>query len=87
MKGKIDKGGSLLKGLKYQYCPFDREERSCGDWCPHFGEPMSGEKFSPSTSTVMNLNVEPNGLTRLDICHGKILMFDEFKDERKHESE
>jgi hypothetical protein len=25
--------------LKEQFCPFAHGQTSCGDWCPHFGEP------------------------------------------------
>lgn len=51
MKGKISKAGYLyvLRGgpeLQRQYCPFgissseDVADSPCGDWCPHFGEPV-----------------------------------------------
>jgi hypothetical protein len=25
--------------MRRQYCPFAADHPSCGDWCPHFGEP------------------------------------------------
>ena len=43
MKGLLDKDGSLLieraGALEEQYCPWVVATVSCGDWCPHFGEP------------------------------------------------
>jgi len=77
MKGKIDEQGFLYiyrkNDYKIQCCPFDVKIGSiCGDWCPLFSEP---EKIR-------------NGLKeywKIDICNGKSLIFEEFKDERKNE--
>ena len=44
-------------------------ESYCGHWCPHFSEP----------DVVYSDN---NKVTRIQICHGKVLYFDEFVDER-----
>ena len=49
MKGRINKHGRLRIGragkLKDVFCPHQPEARgemkSCGDWCPLFGEPVS----------------------------------------------
>ena len=79
MKGKIDEHGFLhiyrKNDYKIQCCPFDMKIGSiCGDWCPLFSEP---EKIR-------------NGLKeywKIDICNGKSLIFEEFKDERKNEKE
>lgn len=35
MKWRIDKHGSLKKGNKDSYCPY-QEDSYCGDWCPLF---------------------------------------------------
>jgi len=45
----------------------------CGDWCPQLGEPCNS--FA--------------GGTRLEICQGRVLYFEEgnFVDERKKEEE
>ena len=77
MKGKFEKDGVLVierDGILHrQICPFAVSTRSdevsyCAGWCPHFGE------------------LEPllggNG-KKIKICHGKVLVFDEFVDERK----
>ena len=55
MKGLIDKNGWLAieraGKMKSQYCPWtesdpDEEDRYCGDWCPHFVEPIVNEGFT-----------------------------------------
>lgn len=41
------------KGIdRWTTCPWSPNERKCGDWCPHFGEPelaagLSGESYLP----------------------------------------
>ena len=46
--------------------------RSCGDWCPLFGEPI-----------LFQRGVCDNNLM---LCQGRILHFDKFTDERKNET-
>ena len=40
---RIDEAGRLVikrNGVwKEQYCPYSLRTSTCGDWCPHFGEP------------------------------------------------
>lgn len=76
MKGKIDILGNLQIERKVKYkeqaCPFqpfitkDESDIPCGDWCPLFGEPLSNMA----------------SLTAIEICTHRILIFDEFEDER-----
>ena len=49
MIGKINKDGWLeierAGKMKQQFCPLQPEQNAfrtnrCGDWCPHFGEPV-----------------------------------------------
>ena len=76
MKGMFDEKGLLVVDrdgtLHTMICPFAAPVDSspvsyCAGWCPHFGE------------------LEPvaggNG-KRIDICHGKVLRFEEFTDKR-----
>ncbi len=89
MKGGISSGGYLWikrgkEERKYQVCPFisdTEEEVWCGDWCPHFGEPkiewLAEKKLTGETNFVKYWT--------LRICQNKILVFDEFIDERKKE--
>jgi len=81
LSGKINQGGVLeiqrAGEFNIQECRFNgiaivNENPiscSCGDDCPHFGEPKK------------------NGLhgINLQICQGRILQFDAFKDERGNE--
>lgn len=74
MKGKIDIGGLLYieraGKQKEQYCPEQREDMGCGDWCPKFREP---ERRSC-------------GGAFLSICGGdRFHKFNEFTDERTKE--
>ena len=75
MKGKIDDNGTLsierAGRMKEMECALIRE-RWCSDNCPHFGEPY---KDDGGQITIGN--------SKLDICHGKTLLFDSFTDERK----
>jgi len=81
MKGKIDKFGHLFIYRKSRYraqcCPFINSSENmsicCGDWCPHFGEPEFHE--IPSAGKIIKEWI-------LRICQNKILVFDEFIDER-----
>jgi len=81
MKGKIDKGGALLitrpRGEAKQYCPFSANDMErCSDYCPHFGEPEH-----TTTQNYYTGEIESNS-TLLRLCHGTVLVFDEFTDER-----
>ncbi len=77
MKGRIDRGGSLIleRGgkLRSHVCPFTisslNEGSPCGDWCPHFHEPAK----------IMEDRV------MLEICNGTRWVFDkkDFTDERE----
>lgn len=82
MKGKIDIRGNLFisrgKKEKEQSCPFDPVEAFCWDRCPHFSEP----EIITDPKTGHNDGV--SYVTRLELCHGKILYFDDFVDERKN---
>jgi len=84
VKGKIDEFGRLFiyrkDKYKMQCCPYINSSKfftpnmsiRCGDWCPLFSEPKRIR----------------NGLKeywKIDICNGKSLIFEEFKDERKNE--
>lgn len=82
MKGKISPTGELLiyreKDYKIQFCPFkqkkagvDRDFLSCGDWCPHFSEPIRRTEGY-------------DNFWELEICMGKKLVFEDFIDERKY---
>lgn len=83
MNGKIDTKGMLEieRSGKYkeQDCPFHYDnhgfEKGCGDWCSQFGEPKK------DIETVQGQNQFSD--TSLEICHGKTLYFNEFKDERE----
>ena len=74
MKGKINKNGSLLieRNGKYkdQWCLYDHKDGAinCGDWCPQFGEPEKA--------------VFEENAAILNICQKKVLVFDDFEDER-----
>ena len=62
MKIRITENGLLEivrsgKGSAKQYCPFTSilqrlhgEYGRCGDWCPLFGEPITGTSSTPSTT-------------------------------------
>ena len=81
MKGKIDSEGFLkiYRGdpnpslYQNQVCPFsftnNGNAKNCGQWCPHFGEPYSHDV----------IDRKPTGPAKIDICHGKTLIFDEFE--------
>ena len=76
MKGQIDSDGRLIiergKVDRMMVCPFTQnvlsESPSCGDWCPHFGEPRRPQELM---------------FPELAICHGKILVFEVLNDYRK----
>ena len=73
MKGCINQKGELLikRGKIFidQFCHFvSVPDWTCSDKCPHFGEP--------------DVVYDNNKVTRIQLCHGKTLYFDEFVDER-----
>ena len=75
MNGKIDNHGRLWIertgiGMLEQNCPYC-ENRRCGDWCPHFGEP--GKVWVGRGSGLMD---------KIEICNKKVLLFNSLKDER-----
>ena len=39
MEYRIDEKGWILRNGQELYCPWCREDRPCGDWCPHFPVP------------------------------------------------
>lgn len=80
MKILINKKGALsmerMGTMKEQYCPYvgphNNGPVSCGDWCPHFGEPtrIDDKEFKETYKVI-------------PICNGKQINFDECTDERK----
>lgn len=80
MKGKITNRGRLyiLRGDRHkpQLCHVSSGlNTTCGDDCSLFGEPSIKEYGKDGVFTVLGL------------CHGTILYFDEFEDERDHTRE
>lgn len=80
-KGKIDEVGHLqierAGKLQEQLCPSlnqSRHKGHCGDWCPHFGEPLS---------TMKNIEGKPVDVVILDICKKSFITFKKFTDERR----
>ena len=75
--GKINVNGRLFierKGaMKPQECNY--RERTCGDFCPHFGEPRS---------TDNSKDPEDDAKTELFICGGSVLIFDKLDDQRRN---
>lgn len=84
MKGKIDNSGSFHierhGTMKRQSCPWSVTNQfgysTCGDWCPHFGEPgpyevVKGDDLGLNYSLVLSC-----GNTRT-------FKFDMFTDERQ----
>lgn len=84
MIGKINKNGELYiercGKMGIQYCPLTSIQEgaeACGVWCPLFGEPF----VDPNYVDFRNDNKETRR-TKLQICQGRTLVFDEFTDER-----
>lgn len=93
MKGKVDNKGTLwierAGTMKEQACPFSNGEtvrvndmeavtmNTCGDWCPHFGEPRM------DIANGMTEPVSPH--TMVNHCKNSWWSFDEFTDERTNE--
>ena len=91
MKGRIDSEGYLHRDGKNLYCPFTPLTRKgqdvrCGDWCSHFGMTTKYidriEIFLDNSPRLIETRLEDNGKTSIEICHGKLLIFDDFTDER-----
>jgi len=91
-KAVIDKYGDLYidkngRGLVAQRCIHkDMDPQGvtdhCNHNCPHFEEPEAG------ITEPTNAHMGPGGMRRcvtLDICHGKVLEFDELDDQRGKE--
>jgi len=76
---KIDKHGHLYINRKggwlVQRCPWTADEDGeccrCGDWCPHFGEPVS---YYPEYKKYTKYTIA--------ICHNKNISCDKLIDER-----
>jgi hypothetical protein len=85
MKGKIQGNGNLEIARGYlgkdMLCPYSGcNQIFCSDDCPQFGEPEAQiNKISYSAGPP---TFEEAGVTKLQICQGRILYFDEFIDER-----
>jgi len=81
-RGKIDKNGHLFLWRagkwKQQYCYQSGERVYCGDLCPLFGDPEPGGEIS-----MDGKKFHEDGTITLSICDDTILVFDNFKDERK----
>jgi len=83
VKGKINRSGTLCierKGtMREQVCVNTSD--SCCDFCPQFGEPRG-------TCDIEGLQpADLIGKTLLKICQNRVLVFDEFKDERLDNSD
>ena len=82
MKGKINRSGTLWierAGTWVEQCCHNMCEQglyNCTHECPRFGEPeLVFGSYTPQVQLA-------TGGTRLRLCHGTILTFDEFTDER-----
>jgi len=74
MKFRINKDGFLeiFRGSQFslQYCPFNREG-ICGDWCPHFGEPIMEVDEIEFPGAHTEKEYKEHGKPRqLYLCHG-----------------
>lgn len=70
MKIEIDGNGHLWierKGkMKQQKCPYFSEyEKSCGDWCPMFGEPYFAKAYLDKGKDVQ---LEKGDAVTLNLC-------------------
>jgi len=77
MEGRINSTGQLYikRGvrMKQQHCPFQQTSCACGDWCPHFEEPVELGKTDEWYRY---------GKYALQICNKKILFINKLEDER-----
>ncbi len=84
MNGKLDDYGYLcierVDRYRAQECPYACvEHQLCGDWCAKFGEPyMEMGMVNGDVNSIWG----PTGRKAIKVC-GDILVFTEFKDERK----
>ena len=80
MRGIIDSKGKLLierEGtLQYQFCPFSTSEELCGDWSPHFGEPMINQPYITNGE-------HRESASWLVICQGKTIFFETLTKEKR----
>jgi hypothetical protein len=73
--------------MRPQFCkssPFwpDGTPRSCGDWCPHFGEPVIGSFIPSHIGEDGNHFSDYKDVDTLTICKDRVL-FGKIIDERK----
>ena len=87
MKAQITEYGTLVidrgRGSTATLCPFTKnDDVECGDWCPHFGEPVETSILNPE-HLVGDTDI-PALITvyEITICHGRKLVFDSLKDYR-----
>ena len=73
MKGLLNETGDLSVNKIIQYCPFNTRVRSCGQWCPLFGEPIE----------VPLIHEKDSFRTLLQICQSRTLSFTELIDMRE----
>lgn len=89
LKGKIDKHGYLWIERKGWMLPMqcrpagtasiDGGFYGCGHVCPHFGEPTVEQVVDFENGKWIK---DGTTFCKLKLCHGKILSFLEFTDER-----
>lgn len=82
MNGKINRKGWLSIQRKSEFKDMscinvmaldEADDRMCGDWCPHFGEPEPSKFHEQDVTPV----------TYLSICQSKIILFESLTDERE----
>lgn len=82
MKIAIDEAGDLSVAGHEKRCPFAppygpaASLHPCGDWCPHFGEPVHNKFIGEMSGVEIDV-----GWT-LTLCHDTIL-YGEIEDRRK----
>lgn len=83
MKIKIDKDGRLFLDragkMTKQWCPYSQSDNSCGDWCPHFGEP---EPHEVADNPGMWPTYYHQDGEQIRLCHGTVIV-GEIEDERE----
>jgi hypothetical protein len=92
---RIYRGDANPDHYQHQYCPFQtfsmatqsfevESRKPCGTWCPQFGErkwiDQVGNSYHKKPKQIDCLPYDEIKTT-LEICHGKTLVFDEFKEE------
>ncbi len=77
LKIRITKYGWVEISGKPKYCPFDRGESRCGDWCALFQEPWEKDFVLVKTPNIICLT----------LCHAQwTCAVKDFTDEREEES-